>query len=181
MLTTDCWRPFHSNGPWRTYSQCERRKAEDAVACNNCTRTPTSRRRVDHKVVGGGVQSRLSRLRVNLRCDQRPCSLRPTDLKSVDALRRASKVSPLLQQYLEHPSNTAGRKSEGMGRGRPGTRTPEEEAGLLVELTACEAKRALRDVLRLAGEEEAANDLHDRLLADLAGRSLPAPVYGEGA
>ena len=73
------------------------------------------------------------------------------------------------------------RKSEGMGRGRPGTRTPEEEAGLLVELTACEAKRALRDVLRLAGEEEAANDLHDRLLADLAGRSLPAPVYGEGA
>ena len=47
----------------------------------------------------------------------------------------------------------------------------------LVPLTSCEARRAQRDVLRLQGEEAAADELEEQLLADLAGRKLPPPVY----
>ena len=56
--------------------------------------------------------------------------------------------------------------------------------GLLVELSTCEASRAKRDVLRLRGldgDEAAADELHDRMLADLAGRQLPPPVYTRGS
>ena len=76
-------------------------------------------------------------------------------------------------------------RSPGRGVGRSGPPPPRPPAGApagaaagaLVALGACEARRAERAVLRLRGEEGAADDLHERLLADLAGRSLPAPVY----
>jgi hypothetical protein len=67
------------------------------------------------------------------------------------------------------------------GRSRPGTRptptTAADDDALLVALSACEARRAKRDLLRLRGEEAAADELHELLLADLAGRRLPPAVY----
>ena len=85
------------------------------------------------------------------------------------------------------------RRNERDGRGRPGggsrrsqpveTSTQpigDPRAGALVGLEACEASRAQRDVLRLQGEDAAADELEQRLRAELAGRELPPPAYMEG-
>ena len=46
-----------------------------------------------------------------------------------------------------------------------------------IELQSCEESRARRDVLRLKGEDGAADEVNERLEAELEGRTLPAPVY----
>jgi tetratricopeptide (TPR) repeat protein len=46
-----------------------------------------------------------------------------------------------------------------------------------VEVQVCEESRAHRDVLRLKGEDGAADEVNERLEAELDGRTLPAPIY----
>ena len=64
-------------------------------------------------------------------------------------------------------------------RVRSKIRTRSDGSSSLVELPACEARRARRDVLRLTGDAAGAEALHEHLLADLAGRQLPPAAYEE--